>query len=106
VRPNDAKAGLPGLELNKACAATDLTPAARVLHRLVLDTFAETRPARARSDLEWTVRDRGIDSSSALSELSTRDVIAFDERGEIRAAYPFSPVPTRHRDMWQGGTGA
>jgi hypothetical protein len=34
-----------------------------------------------------------------MSSLSTT-------KGEIRSAYPFSPVPTRHRVMWKGGTGA
>jgi len=38
-----------------------------------------------------------------LAELADRDVIVFDGRGEIRAAYPFSPVPTPSQVRWAGG---
>lgn len=38
--------------------------------------------------------------------MATRDIVVLDEQGEIRAAYPFSPVPTRHRVTWKGGSGA
>lgn len=87
--------------LNKACAAAGLAPAARVLHRLVLETFAGTGRAPTRSDLERKARDAG----AALSGLADRDVIALDDQGEIRAAYPFSPSPSRHRVAWEGGLG-
>ena len=106
MKTNDATSNSPNLGLNKACAADELTSAARVLHRLVLETFTETGRAPARSDLERMAHGRGIDPSTSLYELATRDVVALDEQGEIRAAYPFSPVPTRHRVTWQGGSGA
>ena len=38
-----------------------------------------------------------------LAELAARDVIAFGADGEIRAAYPFSPVPTAIQVRWAGG---
>jgi hypothetical protein len=38
-----------------------------------------------------------------LAELAASDVIAFDDGGRIRAAYPFSPVPTLIRVRWPGG---
>lgn len=106
MKTDDATSDSPNLGLNKACAAAELTPAARAVHRLVLEAFTRTGRAPARSDLERAARDRGLAPSTTLSELATRDVIALDEQGEIRAAYPFSPVPTRHRVRWKGGSGA
>jgi hypothetical protein len=97
---------LPDLEPNKAHATAALTPPARQLHQWVLTAFAETGQAPLRADLERTACDRGIDPGPALTELTRRDVLAVDEQGEIRAAYPFSPTPTRHRVTWDGGAGA
>jgi len=96
---------LPDLDLNKARAATALTPPARHLHQWVLTSFVETGHAPPRADLEAMARDHDIDPGPAWSELTGRDVLAVDEQGEIRAAYPFSPVPTRHQVTWDGGTG-
>jgi hypothetical protein len=93
----------PNLDLNKCRAATALTPPAQRMHRAVLTAFAETGQAPLRADLERMARDRGIDAGRALTELIERDLVALDERGEIRAAYPFSPVPTRHRVTWDRG---
>lgn len=84
------------LNLKKAAAAGALSPAARAAHRWILRTFAETGRAPARADLDRTVRDH-------VSELVELDVLAVDEHGEIRAAYPFSPIPTRHRVTWDDG---
>jgi hypothetical protein len=96
---------LPDPELNKARATAALTPPARHLHRWVLTAFADTGHAPSRTDLERMARGHDIDPDAALSELAACDVLAVDERGEIRAAYPFSPVPTRHQVTWDGGTG-
>jgi hypothetical protein len=94
----------PGdLGLNKARAAAALSPAARQLHLWVLTAFAETGHPPARADLERIARDHGTDPGPALFELAGRDVLALDERGEIRAAYPFSPIPTRQRVTWDRG---
>lgn len=90
-------------DLNKACAALALSPPARRVHRWVLTAFAATGRAPARADLERMARDSDVDPGAALAELTGRDVLAVDEHGEIRAAYPFSPVPTRHRVSWEGG---
>jgi hypothetical protein len=94
---------VPNLELNKRRAAAALTTPARRMHQLVLTAFAETGRAPRRADLERNTRERGIDPGPALTELTERDVLAVDEQGEIRAAYPFSPIPTRHRITWVGG---
>lgn len=91
------------LDLNKAGAAAALTPAARRLHRAVLRGFADTGRAPSRASLTRLARAHGIDPDRALSELVARDVVAFDDTGEIRAAYPFSPTPTAIRVSWAGG---
>jgi hypothetical protein len=93
----------PDLELNKSQAAAALTPPARQVHRGVLTTFTATGRAPLRADLDDHARDHSIDLVPALIELTTSDVLALDERGEIRAAYPFSPVPTAHVITWAGG---
>jgi hypothetical protein len=95
----------PNPQLNKAWAALALSSAGRTVHRWVLTVFAETGHAPSRADLDRVARDYGVDPGSVLAELTGRDVLALDERGGIRAAYPFSPVPTRHRVTWVGGAG-
>src|SRR5690242_903306 len=47
-------------------------------------------------------RAHGADPAAALAELAARDVIAFGADGEIRADYPFSPVPTPIQVRWAG----
>jgi hypothetical protein len=90
-------------ELNKGQAATALTPAARLVHLRALTSFADTGRALRRDEIVRMASTHGADASAVLSELAERDVIAFDERGEIRAAYPFSPTPTAIRVRWDGG---
>lgn len=94
---------LSDLGLDKARATAALTPAAREVHRWVLTVFAETGRAPRRAELERAARQQDANAGDTLSVLTGLDVLAFDERGEIRAAYPFSPVPTRHRVTWDGG---
>jgi hypothetical protein len=94
---------LPDLQLNKSTATAALTPPARRLHQWVLTAFAETGHAPRREDLDRAARDRGIEPDQAVTGLITQDVLALDEHGEIRAAYPFSPNPTSHVLHWAGG---
>lgn len=94
---------LPDLQLNKNSAAAQLTPPARRLQLAVLTSFAETGRPPARTDLLRLADDLGTDPAAALAELADRDVVAFDDHGEIRAAYPFSPTPTAIRVTWGGG---
>lgn len=91
------------LDLNKASAAEALTPAGRRLHQAVLLGFAGTGRAPSRAALTQHARDHGIDPELVLAELAERDVVAFDDTDEIRAAYPFSPTPTPIRVSWDGG---
>jgi len=89
--------------LNKGCSVGALTPPARQVHLAVMAAFAETGRAPARGELERTARAHGADPAAVLAELAERDVIAFGEAGEIRAAYPFSPSPTPIRVSGEGG---
>ena len=92
-----------GPDLNKdGCAAT-LTGPARQVHLAVLAAFAQAGQAPGRVELERIARAGGADPAAVLAELAERDVIAFGQAGEIRAAYPFSPSPTPIRVSWQGG---
>ncbi|HJP77752.1 MAG TPA: alkylmercury lyase family protein [Pseudonocardiaceae bacterium] len=81
--------------LNKASETAALSPAARAAHRRILTAFAETGHADACAD--------ACADAETLAELVEHDVLALDESGGIRAAYPFSPVPTGHRVAWDGG---
>lgn len=74
---------------------TAVSPRARALHRVVLHAFAGSGRPPDRAALEAFASD-GPEASVLLAELHERDVIRLDERGEIRAAYPFSAVPTPH----------
>lgn len=91
------------LELDKAAGTLRLTPAARQVHLHVLHTFAETGKAPGRGDLERVATVHDADPAAVLAELAEQDVVAFDEHGEIRAAYPFSPTPTAIKVTWTDG---
>jgi hypothetical protein len=91
------------LGLDKGCSAGALTLPARQVHLAVLAAFAGTGRAPARAELENTARAHGADPAAVLAELAAGDVIAFGADGEIRAAYPFSPVPTPIQVRWAGG---
>jgi hypothetical protein len=92
-----------GPDLNKSCGAAALTPPARQVHLAVLAAFAQTGQPPGRGELERLARAGGADPAAVLAELVQRDVIAFGQAGEIRAAYPFSPSPTPIRVSWEGG---
>ena len=91
------------LGLDKGCSVAALTSPARNVHLAVMAAFAGTGRAPARGELENIARAHDADPAAALAELAARDVIAFGADGEIRAAYPFSPVPTPIQVRWAGG---
>lgn len=93
----------PDLALNKGSAVAGLSAPARSLHRSVLTVFVETGQAPPRARTDAVAREHGIDPRPAWAELVAGDVLALDQHGEIRAAYPFSPTPTRHTVRWKGG---
>jgi hypothetical protein len=92
-----------GPDLNKGCGAAALTRPARQVHLAVLATLAQTGQAPSRGEIERLARAGGANPAAVLAELAERDVIAFGQAGEIRAAYPFSPSPTPIRVSWEGG---
>jgi hypothetical protein len=92
-----------GPDLNKCCAAAALTRPARQVHLAVLAAFTVTGQPPPRDELERIARVHGGDLGAVLAELAAADVIAFGADGEIRAAYPFSPVPTPIQVRWAGG---
>jgi hypothetical protein len=94
---------MAGLNLNKDCCAAALTRPTRQVHLAALTAFAQTGHAPGRGELERIARAEGTDPAAVMAELTEHDVIAFDQAGEIRAAYPFSPYPTPIQVTWEGG---
>jgi len=92
-----------GPDLNKCCAAGGLTRPARQVHLAVLAAFTVAGQPPPRDGLERIARAHGGDPGAVLAELAAADVIAFGAGGEIRAAYPFSPVPSPIQVRWAGG---
>ena len=87
----------------RSVRAERLSAAGRQLHRAVLTAFIATGQPPTLAELERIARDHASDPSAALAELAAADIIAVDDGGEIRAAYPFSPVATPIRVSWDGG---
>ena len=83
-----------------------LTGPARQVHQAVLATFVRTGQSAARSELERLARSLGASPDAVLAELAETDVLAFNADGEIRAAYPFSPVRTPIQVAWPGSPAA
>ena len=79
-----------------------MSPAARSLHKAILRNFATTGVAPEIATLDAHVDGRdGLDV--LLAELHEHDVIRLDEPGAVRAAYPFSGIPTAHLVVIGGG---
>lgn len=91
------------LQLDKASAIVALSPEARAMHLAVLSHFAATGHPPSQTDLVHLARERGADLEGVLAELAERDVVLFDTRGQVRAAYPFSPTPTAIEVCWDDG---
>jgi Alkylmercury lyase len=70
------------------------------VHKAILRAFAATGQP---PDPATLAAPDGHDLPVLLVELHERDVVRLDEHGRIRAAYPFSAVPTRHRAAIAGG---
>jgi hypothetical protein len=79
--------------MNNDLRGDALSESARKTLRQILQAFAVTGQPPARAELD----------TGALDELAKFDAIALDAAGEIRAAYPFSPVPTPVRVSWADG---
>ena len=92
-----------GPDLTKCSAAAALTRPARQVHLAVLAAFTVAGQPPPRDELQRLARAHGGDPDAVLAELAAADVIAFGADGQIRAAYPFSPVPTSIQVRWAGG---
>ncbi|GGS40514.1 hypothetical protein GCM10010221_43950 [Streptomyces parvus] len=69
----------------------------RAVHQAVLRHFADTGTAPWCEELEPVAAGAGRTAGQVLAELAAEDFLTLDESGRIRAAYPFSAAPTRHR---------
>ncbi|WP_327424900.1 alkylmercury lyase family protein [Streptomyces sp. NBC_01527] len=75
----------------------------RAMHQAVLRHFAATGSAPETAVLE-PVAAAGRTAAEVLAELAQEDFLTLGPDGRIRAAYPFSAVPTPHRVTIAGGT--
>ncbi|MHA4815442.1 organomercurial lyase [Streptomyces aculeolatus] len=75
----------------------------RAVYQVVLRYFAATGSAPQPQVLEPTAARAGRTVGEVLAELAAEDFLTLDQNGEIRAAYPFSAVATRHRVRIEGG---
>ena len=74
----------------------------RELYFWVLRRFAASgRPSGVET--RETAGRLGLDADRALKTLAARDLVHFDQAGEIVVAYPFSGRPTEHRVRFAGG---
>ena len=80
---------------------TTVSPAARAVHKRILKWFATHGNAPTRDELAAVASGHELDR--LLAELHDRDVIRLADNGDIRAAYPFSAVPTTHVVAIDGG---
>ncbi|MFD5193194.1 alkylmercury lyase family protein [Streptomyces sp. NPDC058357] len=78
----------------------------RAVHQQILRHFAATGAAPAAQTLQ-PAATAGRNITEVLAELAREDFLTLDGEGNIRAAYPFSAIPTRHRvrltsgvEMW------
>ncbi|MFI6938987.1 alkylmercury lyase family protein [Streptomyces sp. NPDC050418] len=69
----------------------------RAVHQAVLRHFAATGEAPGAEALEPAAAAHGRTAADVLADLAREDFLTVDAQGAIRAAYPFSAVPTAHR---------
>ncbi|MCM1951147.1 alkylmercury lyase family protein [Streptomyces sp. G2] len=75
----------------------------RAVHQQILRHFASTGAAPDPQMLEPVSTGTGRTATEVLAELADEDFLTLDETGNIRAAYPFSAAPTRHRVRLESG---
>ena len=75
----------------------------RAMQQEVLRTFATTGRPLAAPALAETAARYGTTPEAALTRLHAEDFLRLGPGGQIRAAYPFSAVPTRHLVDIDGG---
>lgn len=75
----------------------------RAVQQVVLRHFAATGHSPTLEDLEAAAAAQGRTAAEILADLAAGDFLVLDDRGRIRAAYPFSALPTAHRVRLAGG---
>ena len=75
----------------------------RAVHQQVLRSFAATGHAPPAADLAETAARYGATADAVLAALHAGDYLQLGPDGRIRAAYPFSGVPTPHLVDIDGG---
>jgi hypothetical protein len=75
----------------------------RAVQQQVLRSFAAVGHAPQAQALAETAARYGTTAAAALEALHAGDYLRLGPAGEIRAAYPFSGVPTRHLADIDGG---
>ncbi|WP_260868128.1 hypothetical protein [Streptomyces sp. SLBN-134] len=73
------------------------------MHQQILRHFAATGTAPDAQTLQPAAAGAGRSAAVVLAELADEDFLTLDEAGNIRAAYPFSATPTRHRVRLDSG---
>ena len=75
----------------------------RAVYQQVLRSFATTGHAPPAADLAETAARYGTTADAVLAALHAGDYLQLGPGGQIRAAYPFSGVPTPHLVDIDGG---
>jgi alkylmercury lyase-like protein len=75
----------------------------RAVQQQVLRSFAATGHAPSAADLAETAARYGTTAAAVLAALQAGDYLQLGPDGQIRAAYPFSGVPTPHLVDIDGG---
>jgi hypothetical protein len=78
----------------------------RAVQQAVLRHFAASGSTPDTTALEPVAARSGRSAVEVLAELADQDFLTLDQKGRIRAAYPFSAVPTAHRVSIAGGAEA
>jgi hypothetical protein len=105
----DGKACTPGWQAQEAaesdaealvlvCRSTRLTPAAYRFYCAILRSFVTHSRAPDPDEVAELAHKFGVPLNSTLARMAAQDLLQSDPAtGRIRAAYPFSGVPTPHR---------
>jgi Alkylmercury lyase len=96
----DLRHGTGPLEVLGRAGQGRLAPTAgglRAVQQAVLRSFAATGSPPSPALLAEAAAPFGVTATEVIGELAREDFLALDEAGRIRAAYPFSAVPTRHQ---------
>jgi alkylmercury lyase-like protein len=80
------------------CRSARLLPAAYYFYRAVLLTFVEQGDAPDPARVQHLAQRFGVPLAATLADMAAQDLVQCDvATGRIRAAYPFSGMPTPHR---------